>query len=102
MKKNEFKEITELLEENYNKKLDLRIFDLWYQEFKDLPKEQYKAMVVDAIKQEKYMPNMARMKELKKPIWMCIETSARIATPEEVKELEDFLKEFKDEEMDTE
>lgn len=98
MNKKEFKEITELLEENFGKKLDLRILDLWYQEFKNLSKEQYQAMVIDAIRHEKFMPTMARMIELKKPAWMSVNIEASEATDEERQEMEELLKEFKNEE----
>ena len=35
MNKKEFRNITEMLEENYNKQMDTRILELWYQEFKE-------------------------------------------------------------------
>lgn len=95
MNKKEFLEMTELLEENFNKKMDIRILEIWYQEFKELSKEQYKAMVVDAIKQEKYLPTLARMRELKKPMWMSIEINIEEASPEEVAEIEDLLREYR-------
>ena len=95
MNKQEFRKITELLEENFNKKLDLRILEIWYQEFKELPKEQYEAMVVDAIKIEKFMPTLARMRELKKPTWFNVEIKIEEVSKEEQDEIEKFLKGFR-------
>ena len=53
MNKKEFREITEILEENYNKQMDTRILSLWYEEFKDYPANAYKELVIEIIKTEK-------------------------------------------------
>jgi len=95
MNKKDFRNITELLEENFNKKIDIRILDIWYQEFKDLSVEEYKTMVIEAIKQEKYMPTLARMKELKKPAWFNVEIKVKEATKEEREEIEKMLEEYR-------
>lgn len=95
MNKQEFREITELLEENFNKKIDLRILEIWYQEFKELSKEQYQAMVIDAIKTEKFMPTLARIRELKKPVWFNVEIKIEEASKEEQEEIENILKGFR-------
>ena len=100
MNKKEFRKVTEMLEENYNKKLDIRIFELWYEEFKDLPIEKYEKIVVIAIKEKKFMPTLAEMIELKKelPSWWGAKIEIRRASPEGKKKIENLLKEFRDEE----
>lgn len=95
MNKKEFREITELLELNYGKEMDTRILVLWYEEFKPLSKEQYKSMVVEAIKNENFMPSLAKMLSYKKPKWFYEEYKPEEATPEERAEIENFLKDYK-------
>lgn len=95
MNKKEFREITELLELNYGKEMDTRILELWYQEFKPLTKEQYHGMVLDAIRNENFMPSLAKMISYKKPSWFYTEYKPEEATPEERAEIENILKEFK-------
>ena len=95
MNKKEFREITELLELNYGKEMDTRILELWYQEFKPMSKEQYKDMVLTAIRNENFMPSLAKMIGYKKPIWFNSDIKSEEATPEERAEMEELLKEFK-------
>ena len=94
MNKRDFRKITEMLEENYNKKMDIRIFSLWYEEFKDFTSEQYEKMVIDAIKTKKFMPTLAEMKELKRPKWFGIEVKKTEIDDDDKKMLEELLREF--------
>lgn len=94
MNKKDFRRITEMLEENYNKKMDIRIFSLWYEEFKDFTSEQYEKMVIDAIKTKKFMPTLAEMKELKRPKWFGIEVKKTEIDDDDKKMLEELLREF--------
>ena len=100
MNKKEFRKVTEMLEENFNKKMDIRIFELWYEEFKDLPLERYKNIVVKAIKEKKFMPTLAEMIELKKelPAWFGVNVKIKIPTQKEKIKMDDLLKEFFSEE----
>ena len=94
MNKKEFRNITEMLEENYNKQMDTRILELWYQEFKEYTPEMYKEMVIEIIKNEKFMPSLARMRELKKPIWFSVEVKKEVSLDaQEI--MEELLREFK-------
>ena len=94
MNKKDFRRITEMLEENYNKKMDIRIFSLWYEEFKDCTAEEYEEMIIDAIKTKKFMPTLAEMKDLKKPKWFGIEVKKIEIDDDDKKMLEELLREF--------
>lgn len=94
MNKKEFREITEMLEQNYNKQMDTRILNLWYEEFKEYPIGAYRELVIEVIKTEKYMPTLARMIELKKPVWFSVEVKKVIPSESEKKIMEEMLKEF--------
>lgn len=95
MDRKDFRKITELLEENYNKKMDIRIFSLWYEELKDCTADKYESMVIEAIKTKKYMPTLAEMKELKRPIWFDIEVKKTEMSADDKRILEELLSEFK-------
>ena len=95
MSKKEFREITEMLEENYNKQMDTRILELWYQEFKDYPADAYQKMVVEIIRNENFMPTLAKMRKLKKPSWFSVEVKKIVPSEEERNYLEELLREFK-------
>ncbi len=94
MDKKSFREITEMLEENYNKKMDIRIFRLWYEELKDCTADEYEKMVIEAIKTKKFMPTLAEIKEMKRPRWFGIEVKRVELDPEDKIVLEELLKEF--------
>ncbi len=94
MNKKDFREITEILEANYNKKLDTRILDIWYQEFKEFTKEQYKEIIIKVIRSKKFMPSLAEIREIAGPIWMYREHKARIPTDKEMAEMLQILAEF--------
>ena len=95
MNKRDFRKITEMLEENYNKKMDIRIFNLWYEELKDCSADEYENMIIEAIKTKKFMPTLAEIKELKRPRWLEIEVKKVELDPEEKIMLDDLLKDFK-------
>lgn len=95
MNKKEFREITEMLEENYNKKMDIRIFNLWYEELKDCTADEYENMVIEAIKTKKFMPTLAEIKELRRPSWFGIEVKKVELIQEDRRTLEELLSEFK-------
>lgn len=95
MNKKDFRRITEMLEENYNKKMDIRIFGLWYEELKDCTADEYENMVIEAIKTKKFMPTLAEIKELKRPRWLEIEVKKVELDPEDKIMLEELLKDFK-------
>lgn len=94
MDRKDFRKITELLEENYNKKMDIRIFSLWYEELKDCTADEYESMVIEAIKTKKYMPTLAEMKELKRPIWFDIKVKKVEISVDDKRMLEELLSEF--------
>ena len=94
MNKKDFRRITEMLEENYNKKMDIRIFGLWYEELKDCTAEEYEEMVIDAIKTKKFMPTLAEMKDLRKPKWFGIEVKKIKIDDDDKKMLEELLRDF--------
>ena len=94
MNKRDFRKITEMLEENYNKKMDIRIISIWHEEVKDFTAEQYEKMVIDAIKTKKFMPTLAEMKELKRPKWFGIEVKKIEIDDDDKKMLEELLREF--------
>lgn len=94
MNKRDFRKITEMLEENYNKKMDIRIFNLWYEELKDCSADEYENMVIEAIKTKKFMPTLAEIKELKRPRWLEIEVKKVELDPEDKIMLEELLKNF--------
>lgn len=94
MNKEEFRNITELLEENFNKKIDLRILDMWYETFKQYPKHYYENLVNEVIKQETYMPSLATMRAYIKPKWFDRKITKRTPTREELAEIENILKEY--------
>jgi len=56
MTREEFGEIFNLLLLNYNKKLDDAIIDIWYNEYKDMSKENFKKCVLNYIKTKKKFP----------------------------------------------
>ena len=95
MNKRDFRKITEMLEENYNKKMDIRIFNLWYEELKDCSADEYENMIIEAIKTKKFMPTLAEIKELKRPRWLEIEVKKVELDPEDKIILEELLKDFK-------
>lgn len=93
MTKLEFKEITELLMYNYNKTLDIKIISLWYEELKEYPKERYEFAIKEIIKQETFMPNLAKILEyIKNPAWLDIDVPINLASDEEIKKLEERMK----------
>lgn len=95
MNKRDFRKITEMLEENYNKKMDIRIFNLWYEELRDCSADEYENMVIEAIKTKKFMPTLAEIKELKRLRWFEIEVKKVELDPEDKIMLEELLKDFK-------
>lgn len=95
MNKKNFRDITEILEENYSKKIDLRVLDIWYQEFKKYSEEQYESIVTEVIKSEMFMPNLAKMKEYSVPVWFDEKIEKKEASEEEKKKIEELLKEYK-------
>lgn len=86
MNKIEFKEITDLLAINYNKELDLKILNIWYEELKEYPKCRYEFAVKQIIKNESFMPNLAKVVEyISKPDWLNMDIPENRATDEEIK-----------------
>ncbi len=94
MNKKDLRKITEILEANYNKKLDTRILDVWYQEFKEFTKEQYKEIIIDVIRIKKIMPSLAEVREIAGPVWMRQKHARTIATAAEIAEMAQLLAEF--------
>ena len=95
MNKKEFREITELLEENYNKKIDIRILELWYQEFKQYSKKTYQSIVIDVIRSEKFMPSLATIREYIKPEWFDEKIEKKKPSEENKMKMEEILREYK-------
>lgn len=94
MNKKIFRVITEMLEVNYNKQIDVRILDLWYQEFKECTQEIYKEIVIEVIKNEKFMPSLATMQEYKKIAMLSVNVS-KVSSDDAQREMEELLKEYK-------
>ena len=63
-----FLEIINLLELNYDKKLDKRIVKIWYDEFKNYNEDVFRKFVVEAIKNEYFFPTINKVKEFKENI----------------------------------
>ena len=63
-----FLEIINLLELNYDKKLDKRIVKIWYDEFKNYNEDVFRKYVVEAIKNEYFFPTINKVKEFKENI----------------------------------
>lgn len=59
----EFLEIINLLEVNYNKKLNDKIIKIWYEEFKNYKKEWFRKAIIDCIKEYSYFPTINQVKE---------------------------------------
>lgn len=100
MNKTDFRKITEMLEENYSKKMDIRILNLWYEEFKEYPVDEYEKLIIEAIKTKKFMPTLAEIRELKRemPSWFGVDVKIKIPAPDQKKIMEELLKEFCEEE----
>lgn len=95
MNKLEFKDITELLIINYSKKINVEILNIWYEEFKKYSKDEYSKAIKEIIKNEIYMPSLAKVKEyMKKPSWINEDIEIEPATEEEIKKLEEKLNKF--------
>lgn len=92
MIKSDFREITEMLENNYNKKIDNEIFKLWYEEFKNYSISEYENMIKEIIRNEEFMPSLARVIKYKKPTWYGKDLKAVKATDEERQAVEEMLK----------
>ena len=60
-----FLEIINLLELNYDKKLDKRIVKIWYDEFKNYNEDVFRKCVIEAIKNEYFFPTINKVKEFK-------------------------------------
>ena len=92
----QFKKITSVLEKNYDKNYDETILKIWYHELKCYDVNQYKRIVLDAIKKYKFLPTLAEILAIK-PLGdnLTKEIEFRQATPEEQKEMEELLKEFR-------
>lgn len=58
MNESEFLEAYKLLELNYNKKLPDEIIRLWYNKFKEVPKEVFKESIIDTIERDAIFPTM--------------------------------------------
>lgn len=54
----EFLEIFNLLQLNYNRKLPDEIIVLWYNKFKNVPKEVFKESIIDTIERDAIFPTM--------------------------------------------
>lgn len=59
----DFLEIINLLELNYEKKLDDKIIKIWYEEFKNYDKNIFYKCVVETIKNETFFPTINKVKE---------------------------------------
>ena len=88
-----FIEITNLLEDNYSKKLKTQILDIWYEELKNYSDKLYYKVAKEIIKKENYMPNLYKIKEyLEMPDWFYANIEENRATDEEINKLEERLK----------
>jgi len=92
MEYEDFKKITSILEQNYEKKYNETILKIWYHELSKYDINQYKKIVLEAIKTYKFQPTLAEILVIK-PVGDNInkEIKHRQATPEEIQEMENLL-----------
>lgn len=62
MDKKEFMEGINILQDNYNKKFSVNQLKLFYENLKDLSKETYLKNINDAVRNNKFMPNVADLR----------------------------------------
>ena len=62
MDKKEFMEGINILQDNYNKKFSVNQLKLFYENLKDLSKETYLKNINDAVRNNKFMPNIAELR----------------------------------------
>lgn len=62
MDKKEFMEGINILQDNYNKKFSVNQLKLFYENLKDLSKETYLKNINDAVRNNKFMPNVAELR----------------------------------------
>lgn len=96
--KKSFIEITKILEINYNKELDREILKLWYKEFKEYQAHQYREIIQDVIRNCKFMPNLAEIRQFKTST-IADRIPEEVEWTEELKqekrEIEEWLKQLK-------
>lgn len=61
MTKSDFIQLFDLLQINFNKKVDEKITDIWYEEFKTMSKEAFKECIIKCIKEEKSFPTINKL-----------------------------------------
>ena len=92
----EFVNITSVLEKNYDRKYDSKILKIWYHELKKYSKNQYKKVVIELIKHNKFLPTLSEVLEIEVlPDWLDKKIEKRNATKEEIMEMEELLKEYR-------
>ena len=69
MTKKEFLEEFRLLEVNYIKTIKNEIKDVWFDEFKDMTKENFHKCIINCIKAEKTFPTINKVNDIN-DIWL--------------------------------
>lgn len=97
-----FQKYWKILKRNYNNKShtqeDMKIY---YSIFKDLKDDEFKEVIKQVLKKQKYFPNIAEINQyvetkLKEyPEWLDKKIENEELTKEEMKEMKELLKEFK-------
>lgn len=92
----EFLKITSVLEKNYDKRYDKGILKIWYHELKQHSGNQYKKIVLEAIKNYKFQPTLAEILAIEVlPEWIDKKIERKEATKEQQAELEELLRKYK-------
>lgn len=60
--KSDFMEGIHILQNNYNKKLSTEQLKLYYENLKDMDKENYISKIKEAVKNNSFMPNIAQIR----------------------------------------
>ncbi len=66
--KKEFMEGVHILQNNYNKKLTTEQLQLYYENLSDLDKKAYMKNVIENIRNNEFMPNIAQLRNNKNKI----------------------------------
>lgn len=61
MTKDDFLQVFDLLQLNYNKKVNEKIIDIWYEEFKSMSKDNFEKCIIKCIKEEKTFPTINKL-----------------------------------------
>lgn len=88
---------------NYNKQPDKKLYELWQEQLSDYSDTQIENAIKKILKEDKYMPTLARIIEMIDttilPEWFDKDIEYERASDEEIEEIDRLLKEIKDEKI---